>query len=354
MSSFASPQLTAEVTAVARSLWISYCAIFAGSSLVIWDHISSFSHEVNFIWGRKLNSVTLLFHLNRWTTFIWAIMNATLVLPLANVTVLTILLFIFWAAFSGVRVYAISGGIWWPSAIVCALSLVPAGTNLYGSLIAFYYQVEAIPALGPECISGKTFSAALSTNRSHTRHELCSYIIKVTIATRVCVIASDAIVLLVTWYKTYKIKRLADQNDVETPLVTMLLRDGTLYFAALLVLNIFNIVGWIFVFSVQDFTTPLSSVIISHFLMNLRQASSTGNQEMTSQSWSDEQGRSPAVSLRFASFIDNMGESLTHGYDPADTDFSLTKVHDTNLPEDEISVSMIPSTAPHFPQTSIE
>jgi len=318
MSSYA-PDLTAEVTSIAASLWISYCCIFAGSTLVFWDHISSFSKEVQFMWGRKLNSVTLLFYLNRWTTFVWALVNTTLVLPLANVSncrgdnnfgqAITITLFIFWAAFSAIRVYATSGGRWVLAALVCTLALVPAGTNLYGSLIAAYYQIEAIPALGLECVSGKTFSGATST--------------KFAVATRVCVIASDLIVLLVTWHATFKLKRFADRNNFETPVVTMLLRDGTLYFLALLILNVFNIVGWatdVFVFSVEDFTTPLSSIIISHFLMNLRQASASGTQvSPSSPLWSDQQNDSPTPSLRFASCVGNMGESLSHGSDLADT-----------------------------------
>ncbi|OCH92593.1 hypothetical protein OBBRIDRAFT_886094 [Obba rivulosa] len=349
MSSYASPELTAEVTSIAQSLWLSYCAILAGSTLVFWDHISSFSHEVQFIWGRKLNGVTLLFHLNRWTTFVWAVMNATLILPLANVSVITILLLVFWAAFSGIRVYAISGGKWWSSALVCTLSLVPAGTNLYGSLIAIYYQIETIPSLGKECINGKTFSAAVSTDckpRFQT-HGVSLMDFQVAISTRVCAIFSDLIVLAVTWYKTYRLKRLADQNNVETPLVTMLLRDGTLYFLALLVLNVLSIVGWatnVFVFSVQDFTTPLSSVIISHFLMNLRQASSTGNEEpSTTLPWIGDQNGSPVASLRFASFIDNMGESLSHG---SDTIFSLPEAQPADAHDHSNNFAAIPKPLP--------
>lgn len=48
----------------------------------------------------------------------------------------------------------------------------------------------------------------------------------VTIATRLCVIAADVLLLVVTWRKTYATKRDADRYGIETPFATMLLRDG--------------------------------------------------------------------------------------------------------------------------------
>ncbi|OCH92595.1 hypothetical protein OBBRIDRAFT_421667 [Obba rivulosa] len=81
---------------------------------------------------------------------------------------LTILLFAYWAAFSSVRVYAISGGNRWIPILIFGLSLVPAGTNLYGSFIAEYYEIEVIPILGLECVNGKRISEA--TSASYNRH----------------------------------------------------------------------------------------------------------------------------------------------------------------------------------------
>lgn len=49
---------------------------------------------------------------------------------------------------------------------------------------------------------------------------------EVTAASRTCVITSDVIVLVITWVKTFKIKREAVRNNVSVPLVSMLLRDG--------------------------------------------------------------------------------------------------------------------------------
>lgn len=48
----------------------------------------------------------------------------------------------------------------------------------------------------------------------------------VSVATRTCVIVSDALVLLATWHATYSVKRLADRANVNVPLIQLLLRDG--------------------------------------------------------------------------------------------------------------------------------
>ncbi|OCH92601.1 hypothetical protein OBBRIDRAFT_422018 [Obba rivulosa] len=86
----------------------------------------------------------------------------------------------------------------------------------------------------------------------------------------------------------------------------------------LLILNVVNIVGWStnsFVFAVEDFTTPLSSIIVSHFLMNLRQAAISSRGETLDQFHPGGQIDSSRSNIRFPSFIDNMGEPLAHGRD---------------------------------------
>lgn len=54
------------------------------------------------------------------------------------------------------------------------------------------------------------------------------YIRVVVIATRSCVIASDVIVLLVTWYNTYESAKCPTGVNVKASLAMLLLRDGAL------------------------------------------------------------------------------------------------------------------------------
>ncbi|OCH89121.1 hypothetical protein OBBRIDRAFT_733141, partial [Obba rivulosa] len=140
--------------------------------LILYDHSLTVSEEIRFIWGKKLNSVNLLFYSNRCFTFLWAVANLLNFVVTYTTEAST---------FSAVRVYAISGGILILSLLVAALSLVPVATNVV-----------------------------------------------LAITTRVCVIVSDILVLVTTWTKTYTLKRQASRCGVQMPLVTMLLRDGTL------------------------------------------------------------------------------------------------------------------------------
>lgn len=48
----------------------------------------------------------------------------------------------------------------------------------------------------------------------------------VLITARTCAILSDMIVLVITWYNTYKIKSDAVQINMTASLVTLVLRDG--------------------------------------------------------------------------------------------------------------------------------
>jgi len=201
--------------------------------------------------------------------------------------------------------------------------MVPVGTNIYGSYVATSLQILVIPPLSEACYSTSKISEAAST--------------RLEVGTRVPVIVADTIVLVVTWIKTWNTHRKALKNNIRTPVATMLLRDGTVYFLGLLSLNILNIVGTstnVFAYA-TDFTTPLSSIIITHFSLNLRQVA-YGPQSNVDDSHSPSfvqtghagQVRSRMSSLRFASFVGNMGEQLNHGSDS--DDFDMAWNHDSD------------------------
>ena len=48
------------------------------------------------------------------------------------------------------------------------------------------------------------------------------------LATRIVVIATDALVLIVTWYKTIQLYVESRRMQLKTPLATLLIRDGRL------------------------------------------------------------------------------------------------------------------------------
>ncbi|EMD38765.1 hypothetical protein CERSUDRAFT_112477 [Gelatoporia subvermispora B] len=253
------------------------------------------------IWGRKISGVTLLFHMNRWAIFVWAVTGATSFLnepTLAScigynvfADAVSILLLVIWAAFSALRVYAIGGGNRWLTSIVGALSMVAPVTNSYFYFGTSFYVED--PSAG--CSNGSTLSPATIT--------------KFTIATRACAAAAELIVLVVTWFETHRTRMYASNANISTPISSALIRGGTLHFTLLLALDILNIVGVDtnrFTMAAGLFTIPLSAIIISHFLLDLRQIASAVDEKSLVNV-------SRAGALRFASFVDNIGEDLDHG-----------------------------------------
>ncbi|OCH91914.1 hypothetical protein OBBRIDRAFT_791776 [Obba rivulosa] len=321
MSTF-SPEIVNEVIVSMKSTWIADCCAAACTALVLYHHLTTVSHEVRYMWGRRWNSVTIIFFLNRWTTFVWAIISLVFdLMPLPSIIsckgvtysqdMLELTLSVLWATFSAIRVYAISCGSGALAILACVLGLVPVGTNIYGHFAATQFQIVNSPFTGPGCLEGENLSEFILND--------------LTIGTRVAVIMSDLIVLLVTWSKTYAMKREADHLKMKTPLVSMLLLDGTVYFLVLLALNVLQIAATttnVFVDTANFFITPISSIIISYFLLNLRQAAQASVENNTEyrrpsfvHSQIGEQSLSQQPSVRFASFIDNMGEMLDHGVD---------------------------------------
>ncbi|PSR97186.1 hypothetical protein PHLCEN_2v4357, partial [Hermanssonia centrifuga] len=111
---------------------------------------------------------------------------------------------------------------------------------------------------------------------------------RVNFDTSIAISLSDALVLAVTWVKTASNLTEGARIGMRTPLSTMLLRDGTIYFA-------------------------LQPILISRFLLNLRQAGSPeleiDSQEAFNSRFSVPGFRVPSL----ASIIGNMGEDLDHG-----------------------------------------
>ncbi|KZT65049.1 hypothetical protein DAEQUDRAFT_740914 [Daedalea quercina L-15889] len=101
---------------------------------------------------------------------------------------------------------------------------------------------------------------------------------------------ADVIVLLVTWRKTYHTIRLARQERISAPLSALLLRDGTIYFGLITIIDILGIVFYTTeVFGgFSYFAYSFTSIILTRFFLNLRKASLGNEDTQASQSpWSE-------------------------------------------------------------------
>ncbi|RPD57194.1 hypothetical protein L227DRAFT_613812 [Lentinus tigrinus ALCF2SS1-6] len=100
---------------------------------------------------------------------------------------------------------------------------------------------------------------------------------EVTIASRTCLISTDALLVLVTWWK---LSRGSLVHRRKGSFVYVLLRDGTIYFIALLALNALHLTLTLLshvqalqsVSVVTLFTEPLTGILVGRFLLNLQSA----------------------------------------------------------------------------------
>ncbi|CCM06725.1 uncharacterized protein FIBRA_09019 [Fibroporia radiculosa] len=131
---------------------------------------------------------------------------------------------------------------------------------------------------------------------------------------------SEIIVIAVTWKNTFQGWRVASRGAIDASTLTVILRDGTIYFIFLLILNILEVVTAaplvsesVFGGYVTLFLIPMACILISRFLLNLRRISASGREMRSQRSPSTFTSRADWQTLEFASqFVGNMGALLDY------------------------------------------
>ncbi|PCH34968.1 hypothetical protein WOLCODRAFT_155612 [Wolfiporia cocos MD-104 SS10] len=250
-----SAALSALIASKLNEMWLANFCSVAATTLLVYDYSLTFSREIRCIWGRKFSGATVLYLLNRYLTLIYRILMIIEMIPSATMPGAQEIII---ALFTSLRLYA----IWFKDLkilfAVMLLGLVPAAVNIY-----YYTTVTFIPSPPPFMGCADIVNLSPSAGNIH----------RLAIFNCVFAIASDGIVLVLTWIKTAEIARAFTRAEKPTGhLVTLILRDGTLYFVTMLILNVINLV----VIEFQDFgslpalTEVLTSILISRFLLNLR------------------------------------------------------------------------------------
>ncbi|TBU52769.1 hypothetical protein BD310DRAFT_831509 [Dichomitus squalens] len=209
-----------EVQAVSETFF-SDCWTYAAAALLAYDYTLTFESEVTLFWmGGRLSGATILFLLSRYITLAVQAIN---VVPSVSSTevclaisvfvawcVLSALQYLPWAAFSVLRSYALCPNPYrWPvSATVFAFSSVSIVANMWGNL----YRVSFVNDPGLGIIVTNPISASTS--------------MKLEVATRSSMIASDLMVLCVTWYRTYETAKLSFRSLGKKTFASILLLNG--------------------------------------------------------------------------------------------------------------------------------
>lgn len=284
----------------------NYCQLSI-TTLIIYEHLITAAGEVRLLRERKFSNSGLIFLFNRYTLLAFGIINAVYVYPWDTpisceamsmlYDILQIILYAVAAAFSALRVYAINDRDWLSAMLTLILGLPPVAVNIFYTAIASYDTVSWIVG-NPECNGGNDLSQSTEN--------------KLTIATRTCATASELIVLIVIWSKTYKLFIQSRRNRWRLSLVTLILRDGTIYFVCLLALNVIQMAlelseGPYFGVA-SEFIAMLPSILISRFLLHLRDVQHSMHTPTSLSRPSFVHSSQDTPSLHF---VDSMGASLT-------------------------------------------
>ncbi|KAI0689844.1 hypothetical protein C8T65DRAFT_746004 [Cerioporus squamosus] len=287
----------AAIVAEANSITISgYCAIASiGTSatvLYIYEYLINFHEEVTCFWRAKLTGATVLFFLTRHGKISKSSGQSSMLTDVAQRLRLPSQSCVFpdqlddfietmqylpWAGFAALRAYALSRNR--PvSVLVFVLSSV---TIVLDMLDRFKYIKPAVlPIFGCSLTDTVSPHLAIGTPPLDSDRTLMPIAKRdapsVSILARASLIVADAILIVVTWMKLSR-----RGGATESSFVHVVLRDGTIYFICLLILNTLHLSFTVAsiatpVFSLRPvsnvivFSEPLTAILISRFMLNLQ------------------------------------------------------------------------------------
>ncbi|PCH40376.1 hypothetical protein WOLCODRAFT_98796, partial [Wolfiporia cocos MD-104 SS10] len=270
--SMSGPAITTISGQIHQQTAYQYCVAMS-SALIFYDYFLTLHQEIKLVWSFKINIVVVIFHFNRYVSLLWALFNMLQILQWTTIAscasmyvvgeVLFLMLYIAWAAFSALRVYAISGRNRVYATAVAVLALVPFFGDT-ATFTEFVFNVWNEPPIHDLCYVTYRVSYGTMT--------------KATIVERLCLVTSDAIVLFAIVFFTRGVVKTTSTAVSGNPGVVRFRQDGIQYFIVLLILNILDIVMFatnVYYNTVASFICPISSIVISRCLLDLRQVHQT-------------------------------------------------------------------------------
>lgn len=252
--------------------FLANCLV-SSTALLVWDYILTFDQEVEHIWRGSFSGAKLLYFLNRYAYLGEVFFDILLTLGpqhLVGCRLLNVCLGatkftanICTALISAFRVWAIWGQRWHFFIIVLPIALVVPCFNVANFATA---RTHMLATDLPPPYGGCVWMSLLSMETTK----------QLQMITRISAMITDLIVVCATWLKTYMIRRKMkfSKNKAKTPLITLLYRDGTVYFGSLLLLNVLALVAEYIVEQLENpipyFIDVLTAILISRFMLRLR------------------------------------------------------------------------------------
>lgn len=276
------------------------CIEYASAPLLAYYGALNMPHDLRCLWGRR--SIATLLSAMNWL----AITSSILIImpfPYHTKKEYQAYGYTFQAVYMcstaipppALRVHALSGGNWRWVLPVWLLGIMPVGIGIAWII---FEKLELMAAVGG--------------SSSILYHVMA-------VASSVSAVVSDILVLVATWHyisRTSSVRKqlVHDMWTARPSITTVMFRDGTLYFVAISLPNMADCVAtWASdnASNISYLNAAISSILISHFLICIREAAECSTRAFSSQSLSfiDSQGNSiprPWLSsIEFAADIAN-------------------------------------------------
>ncbi|KAI0742303.1 hypothetical protein C8Q80DRAFT_1272999 [Daedaleopsis nitida] len=277
--------------------------LLSGTAMLVYDIVLTFGKEVDVIWSRKPKTAGILHVVNRYTQLAAYVAPSNVSDKAAQQTcsavglfeaITTVIPYVAWAAFSGLRIYALSDCNIILSAVVFALSALYIVPDIYEDAHSSFvnlpppYGCYQAPDINGVSIPRYVYAVPYSTvcyvtgssgcDRLRAYAEMSSRTALVLWATRAALLLGETIVLAWTLRKTsWGTARSMRTLGQRRTLMEVLLSNGVACFAVPLALNAttlaLDIVGTDIALNVSQcvvcFRDALTTILISRFLLDL-------------------------------------------------------------------------------------
>jgi len=256
-------ELLVDQASTVRDIFIHNCLYLSAISCLYYDHFITFDQEIDYLRSRKSS---YLFFLNRYFAFFGNL--AVTVLGFSDLSAQSCqryLLFrqIFLIINQGLvcvlltlRVYAL-----YECSLRILMCLLGTGSILVIIPCWALFGEMTVPAETTTSVSG------------------CHVGLLTPIAIRLAgaweaLFAYDSIIFSLIMYKTWKFRRDYAVTGIEIPLISLILRDGIIYFSVMTICNFANILTYYFGdpflrCSLSTFANGISVTLISRLMLNL-------------------------------------------------------------------------------------
>ncbi|KAI0671374.1 hypothetical protein C8Q78DRAFT_1078204 [Trametes maxima] len=250
-------------------------ANIASAALLYYDYFLTLSDEVHLMWGKSHNLSTIVYFVVRYGALLTMTIALVFLTPgprltqpsvLTSASIATCLHLAYTAAasaFIAARIMALWSRNWCLGVSLFVLGLINSSPLV--QLVFFRFYSVPAPWPLPACLeSTDSYELALAVS------------IYVPAATSAINMAYEILCFSLTVAKTYKTYRAHLNMGTQTQLTDLLLRDGSLYFLAMIILGVFNIVSSTLPNesfpgnSINDaFSRSLVAILITRFIVNL-------------------------------------------------------------------------------------